>query len=154
MRLEKVLASVSFAHEDTRTPMLTALTGLAVSAAGAVLLFPVYGHVGIALAIGACGWVSALLLGIVLLRRRQLRIDADFRRRISCIVMATVLMAIAIAGMRALLTMFPDGNTSSIRSITIMTILVLGGLSVYVGVLRLFGVVRIDEIPNKDRPEQ
>ena len=30
--LEKVLGAVSFAHEDTRTPMLTALAGLAVSA--------------------------------------------------------------------------------------------------------------------------
>jgi putative peptidoglycan lipid II flippase len=151
--LEKVLASVSFAHEDTRTPMLAALAGLAVSAASAVLLFPVYGHVGIALAIGACGWVSALLLGVILLRRQQLRIDADFRRRMSCIVLATVLMAIAIAGMRALLTMFPDGNASSIRSITIMTILILGGLSIYAGVLRLFGIVRIDAISSKDPRE-
>jgi putative peptidoglycan lipid II flippase len=149
--LEKVLASVSFAHEDTRTPMLTALAGLATSATGAVLLFPVYGHVGIALAISACGWVSALLLGIALLRRRHFHVDADFRRRMGWIALATVLMAGAVAGMRAFLTTFPDGNASSVRSLTIMTILVLWGLAVYVGVLRFAGIVRIDETFSKGR---
>ncbi len=152
--LEKVLASVSFAHEDTRTPMLTALAGLAVSAIAAVLLFPTHGHVGVAWAIGACGWVSAAGLGIVLLRRRRLHIDADFRRRMSCIVLATVLMGVAVVGMQAWLTMFADGSASSVRSLTIMALLVVCGVAVYAGVLRLFGVVRIDEILSKDRPEQ
>lgn len=151
--LEKVLASVSFAHEDTRTPMLTALAGLAVSAGGAVLLFPMHGHVGIALAVGACGWVSAALLGIVLLRRGQLHVDADFRRRMLLIGLATVAMAAAVAAMQAFLTAFAGSNASSIRALTITTILVLTGLSVYIGLLRLVGVVRIDETLGKDRAE-
>jgi putative peptidoglycan lipid II flippase len=144
--LEKVLASVSFAHEDTRTPMLTALAGLAVSAAAAVLLFPRHGHVGIALAVAACGWVSAALLGLVLLRRRLLHVEAGFWQRMALIVLATVLMGVAIAGMQAWLTMFADGSTSSVRSLTIMALLVVCGVAVYAGALRLFGVVRIDEI--------
>jgi putative peptidoglycan lipid II flippase len=148
--LEKVLASVSFAHEDTRTPMLTALAGLAASAAGAILLFPRYGHVGVALAVGACGWVSAAILAAVLLGRRRLHVEAGFWRRMALIMGATVLMGVAVATMQAWLTMFADGSTSSVRALTIMTILVLCGLSVYVGVLRLTGVVRIDEIFSKD----
>lgn len=144
--LEKVLASVSFAHEDTRTPMLTALAGLATSATGAILLFPIYGHVGIALAISACGWVSAILLGIALLQRRQLRVDPAFWRHMAIIACATVLMAAATAGMRAWLSAFSDGSHSSVRSLTVMAILVLCGLSVYLGVLRLFGLVKIDEL--------
>ena len=144
--LEKVLASVSYAHEDTRTPMLTALAGLAAAAAAAILLFPSHGHVGIALAIGACGWVSAALLGLVLLRRRRLLVDADFRRRMACIVLATVLMAMAIAGLRALLGTAADAGGSSLRSLVTMTILVASGLGVYLVVLRLFGVVRISEV--------
>jgi putative peptidoglycan lipid II flippase len=151
--LEKVLASVSFAHEDTRTPMLTALAGLAVAAATAVLLFPIHGHVGVALGISACGWVSALLLGAVLLHRRRLNVDADFWRRMAGIVLATVLMGIALAGLRAWLSIFPSDNASSIQSLTIMTILVLGGLSVYVGVLRLLGVAAITEtFKDRKRP--
>src|SRR5206468_358792 len=46
--LEKVLGAVSFAHEDTSTPMLAALAGLCTALAGALLLFPAYGHVGVA----------------------------------------------------------------------------------------------------------
>jgi putative peptidoglycan lipid II flippase len=148
--LEKVLASVSFAHEDTRTPMLTALIGLAAAATAAVLLFPIHGHVGVALGISACGWVSALLLGIALLRRHRLHVDGDVWRRMGCIVLATVAMAIVVAGLRAWLAPLPDDNASSIRSLTIMTILVGGGLAVYVGALQLFGVIRVTEITGRD----
>jgi hypothetical protein len=62
-------------------------------------------------------------------------------------------MAAAVATMQAFITMFADGNASSIRALTVMTILILTGLSVYLGLLRLCGVVRIDEILSKDRPE-
>ncbi len=149
--LEKVLASVSFAHEDTRTPMLTALAGLATSAAGAAVLFPVHGHVGVALAISACGWVSAALLGIALWRRRRLHVESVFWRRMACIVLATALMGIAIAGLQALPAMIPGASASSVRSLVVMTVLVVLGLGVYVGVLRLLGVVRITEFSDNDR---
>jgi hypothetical protein len=66
------------------------------------------------------------------------------------IVLASVLMGAAVAAMQAWLTLFADGSTSSVRALTIMVILVLCGLSVYVGVLRLTGVVRIDAIFGKD----
>jgi putative peptidoglycan lipid II flippase len=143
--LEKVLASVSFAHEDTRTPMLTALAGLATSAVGAVLLFPLYGHVGIAAAISACGFVSAVLLGLILLRRRQLHVDSDFRRRMAIIIAATVLMAAGLVGPRAWLAL-PEGGHSTIRAFGVMLVLVLCGLGVYAAVLRMFGLIRISEI--------
>src|SRR5262249_57675608 len=41
--LEKVFGAVSFAHEDTRTPMLAALTGLAAAVALSLALFPIFG---------------------------------------------------------------------------------------------------------------
>jgi putative peptidoglycan lipid II flippase len=143
--LEKVFASVSFAHEDTRTPMLTALAGLATSAVSAVLLFPLYGHIGIAAAISACGWVSAALLGIVLLRHRQLHVDGDFWRHMTIIVLATALMAAALVGVRAWLTL-PEGGHSTIRALAVMTVLVLCGLGIYAAVLRMFGLIRISEV--------
>jgi putative peptidoglycan lipid II flippase len=148
--LEKVLASVSFAHEDTRTPMLTALIGLATSAAGAVLLFPRHGPVGVALAVAACGWVSAALLAAVMLRRRRVHVEPGFWRRMALIVLATVLMGVVVARAQAWLAMFADGTASPIRSLTILALLVAGGVAVYAGVLRLTGVVRIDEIVGKD----
>src|SRR5204863_172388 len=59
--LENVLGAVSFAHEDTRTPMLAALAGLGTALTGAVILFPLYGHTGVAAAIAISGWVGAIL---------------------------------------------------------------------------------------------
>ena len=62
-----------------------------------MLLFPRYGHVGMALAVAACGWVSAALLAVVLLRRRRLHVEAGFWRRMALIVLATVLMGVVVS---------------------------------------------------------
>jgi putative peptidoglycan lipid II flippase len=105
----------------------------------------------VALAISACGWVSAALLGVALWQRRQLRVDSGFWRRMACIVLATALMGIAIAGLQMLPAMLPDAGASSIRALVVMTVLVLLGLGVYVGVLRLLGVVRITEFFDSHR---
>ena len=62
-------------------------------------------------------------------------------RRMACIVLATVLMGVAIVGMQALADdVCRTAARSSIRSLTIMAILVVCGVAVYAGVLRLFGV--------------
>src|SRR5262249_22127941 len=53
--LEKVFGAVSFVREDTRTPMLAALCGLAAAIIGGVLLFPHYGHTGAAAAFASSG---------------------------------------------------------------------------------------------------
>ena len=80
--LEKVLGAVSFAHEDTHTPLLTALAGLATAAVGArCCCFQRSAIAGIAAAVASAGWVSALILGLVLIRRRWLQPDHDLRRR-------------------------------------------------------------------------
>src|SRR5215472_4448914 len=86
--LEKVLGAVSFAHEDTRTPMITALCGLAAAVVGALILYPGHGHVGVAAAIAISGWVGASALAIVLWRRGWLVIDRAARRRLPRIVLA------------------------------------------------------------------
>ena len=74
--LEKVFGAVSFAHEDTHTPMLAALAGLAAAVAGGIALFPAFGYIGVAAAIALSGWVGAGLLGVLLYRRGWLRLDA------------------------------------------------------------------------------
>src|SRR5215471_12388586 len=90
--LEKVLGAVSFAHEDTRTPMLAAFVGLATAIVVGVLLFPRFGHVGVAGAIGASGWVGAGLLTIILRQRGWVSLDSIAGRRLPRIALATVIM--------------------------------------------------------------
>src|SRR5262245_6591331 len=140
--IEKVLGAVSFAHEDTRTPMLAALTGLATAVVGALLLFPAYGHVGVAAAIALAGWVGASLLGLVLARRRWLAGDRDLVRRLAGIVMAAPVMGAAVLAVKALL----PGAVSTIGRIAALAALVATGLAAYGLSLQLFGVARLSAL--------
>jgi putative peptidoglycan lipid II flippase len=151
--IEKVFASVCFAREDTRTPMLTALAGLATTAVGAVLAFHALDHVGVALAVAGCGWVSAALLGVILARRKWLHTEAEFWRRLAGIIAATVVMGAAVVGMRAFLTHYAGPSETWLRAFTILTILIVSGVAAYVAVLRLLGIMRIEEFAGKDRSE-
>ena len=144
--LEKVLGAVSFAHEDTRTPMITALCGLTAATVGALLLFPGHGHVGIAAAIAISGWVGATTLAIVLWRRGWLKIDREARRRLPRIVLATAIMAAAIfAGDRLMAFLFDVRDTALARVITLV-VLVAVGLAVYLAAIQLLGIARLGEL--------
>jgi putative peptidoglycan lipid II flippase len=138
--LEKVMGAVSFAHEDTHTPMYTALCGLATALAGALILFPYYGHVGIAAAIALSGWVGATVLAVILRRRGWLRIEAAAWRRVPRIILATLVMGTVIAGGDALLASLIDVAGSSFARIATLGLLVVAGLGVYVMSLQVLGV--------------
>lgn len=141
--LEKVFGAVSFAHEDTHTPMLTALAGFAAAVIGGVLLFPRLGYVGVAAAIAASGWVGAGLLGTLLFRRRWLRIDADAWRRLPRICLATMAMAAAVGFANHVIG---AGVASSAARLAILAALVTLGIAVYFTVLQMLGVVTLKEL--------
>jgi putative peptidoglycan lipid II flippase len=140
--LEKVFGAVSFAHEDTHTPMLSALCGLATAIAGGVLLFPRFGHVGVAAAIAVSAWVGAALLGCMLYRRRWLRLDHDGVWRLPRIVLATVVMAIAVS-YAAYAVPVP---ASSLGRLVVLALLVTLGIVIYIGLLQLLGVTRVKDL--------
>lgn len=144
--LEKVFGAIAFAHEDTRTPMLTALAGLAAAIAGSMALFPHFGHVGVAAAIGLSGWVGAGLLGMVLARRRWLGLDSDARRRLPRIALASLATAIIIAVLHDLLARIPGLTAGGAGRIALMLALVAAGLAVYLVCLQIAGVVRFRDL--------
>jgi putative peptidoglycan lipid II flippase len=143
--LEKVFGAVSFAHEDTRTPMLAALTGLATAVAGALVLFPRYGHVGVAAAIAISGWVGAALLGAILARRGWLRCDRAAARRLPRIVAATLIMGTVIFAAHDLVASLP-GASGSLARLGLLIVLVALGLAVYLASLELLGVARLRDL--------
>ena len=143
--LEKVLGAVSFAHEDTRTPMLAALAGLATAVAGALVLFPHYGHVGVAAAIAISGWVGAALLGAILARRGWLRCDRAAARRLPRIVAATLIMGMVIFAAHDLSASLP-GASGSLARLALLVVLVALGLAVYLASLELLGVARLRDL--------
>jgi putative peptidoglycan lipid II flippase len=144
--LEKVLGAVSCAHEDTRTPMLAALAGLATAVAGSLALFPGYGHVGVAAAIGMSGWVGATLLGVILRQRGWLALDREAARRLPRIVAATLVMGLTVFAVHALLASAFDAGGSHLLRLIVLALLVAIGLAVYLASIELFGVARLRDL--------
>jgi putative peptidoglycan lipid II flippase len=141
--LEKVMGAVSFAHEDTHTPMYTALCGLAAAVAGSLILFPRYGHVGIAAAIAMSGWIGATMLAAILWRRGWVRVEVEAWRRMPRILLATIIMGAFVAGADAFLTSWLDIPGSSVARIAALGLMVAAGLGVYLGCLQAFGVASV-----------
>ncbi len=90
--LIKVFSPGFFAREDTRTPMWFAGISMIVNVAGSLALFPVIGHVGIALATSVAGWVNAILLGGMLWRQGYFVADRALLVRLPLLCVASVLM--------------------------------------------------------------
>ncbi len=88
----KVLSPGFFAREDTRTPMWYAAWSVAANIVLSLALFPVFGHVGIAVATAAAGWLNAILLWWTLVRRDQFHADAALARRLPLLALAAVIM--------------------------------------------------------------
>ena len=145
--LEKVFGAVSFAHEDTHTPMAAALIGLAAAVAGGIVLFPAFGYIGVAAAIALSGWVGAGLLGFVLHRRGWLRLDNDAKRRLPRIALATALMGVAVAAaLHAAERLLPDLAASAVGRLELLFVLVAVGMLIYGAAIDLIGVIKLREL--------
>jgi putative peptidoglycan lipid II flippase len=144
--VEKVMGAVSFAHEDTRTPMIAALCGLAAAVAGAVALFPHYGHVGIAAAIAASGWIGATLLTAIMWRRGWLRIEPAAWRRLPRILLAAALMGAFIAGADSALRARSDITGTAAARAVALSLLVTTGFGLYVACLQALGVASVQRL--------
>jgi putative peptidoglycan lipid II flippase len=144
--LEKVLGSIAFAHTDTRTPMLAALAGLAVAITACVLLFPEFGHVGVAVAIAGSGWVGAVVLGAMLIQRQWLNVDQRIIWRVLRIALAAAAMGVATFVFRLLLTAMIGGTTSAAARVAVLVLLVMAGLGSYLICLQSFGVLRVRDL--------
>ncbi len=141
--LEKVLGAISFGHQDTRSPMWAALSGLVSTIVLAFALFPHYAQVGIAAAIALSGWVGASLLGVTLWRRGWIALDPAAGRRLVAILIAAAIMgAVLIAASELLSFGFHPGAGALARLISLAA-LVLFGLLVYLTALQALGIVRL-----------
>jgi putative peptidoglycan lipid II flippase len=145
--LEKVFDAVSFAHEDTRTPMTTALTGLAAAVVGGIALYPAFGYVGVVAAIALSGWIGAGLLGFILHRRGWLRLDSDAKRRLPRIAFATALMGVAVAAvLEAAKWLLPELAASALGRLELLLVLVAVGMVVYGAAIDLFRVIKLRDL--------
>jgi putative peptidoglycan lipid II flippase len=94
--LIKVFSPGFFAREDTRTPMIFAGMSVAINISGSLALYFLMGHTGIAIATSFAGWINAGLLGLVLYRRGQFRVDYGLQSRLPRIILSSVIMGVAL----------------------------------------------------------
>ncbi len=90
--LIKVFSPGFFAREDMKTPMWFSMIAVAVNIAGSLALFPLYGHVGLALATSIAAWINVALLAATLWRRDAFRPSPATLRRCAMIVLAGLVM--------------------------------------------------------------
>jgi putative peptidoglycan lipid II flippase len=109
-----------------------------------MLLFPRFGHVGVAAAIAISGWVGALVLNFILGRRGWLGLDADARRRLPRIALATIVMAGVVASVTHALGLAEP--VSSFGRLVVLAALVMVGIGVYLATLQLLGVTKLKEL--------
>src|SRR5262249_11324704 len=113
---------------------------LAAAIAGAIALFPRFGHVGVAAAIALSGWVGAVILYVVLARRRWLAVERGLGGQLGRIVLASLAMALVLIGLQWGLAPVP---ASSALRVFKLAVLVASGLATYALALQLFGVTRL-----------
>ena len=144
--LEKVFAAVSYAHEDTHTPMLAALCGLAAAVAGGILAFPQFGYVGVAASVAVSAWLGAGVLGVTLYRRGWLRLDGVAARRLPRIVLATAVMgALVYYGLHLGQSLLPAVQSLSGR-LSLLFVLIFAGVAVYLAALHILGVAKLKDL--------
>ena len=95
--LVKVLAPGFFARGDTAMPVKIGVTAVALNLAMNVAFMVPLQHIGPALATSLAAIFNVGGLGVVLARRGLLRLDAQLRRRVVRMLLATGAMGVALA---------------------------------------------------------
>ncbi len=144
--LVKALTPGFFAREDTKTPLYVAVTAIVVNVAlNAALLFGTSLHqVGIALASSASGWLNALMLGAVLVKRGHLVPDQRLLSRGARILAATAGMGVALWFLLAVLR--PSLASANLLGMAALAILCVAGAASYAVVGAVMGVVKLSEL--------
>lgn len=149
--LTKIFQPGFFAREDTRTPMIFAMTAVAVNIAASLILSRSIGYLGIAVATSIAAWVNAILLITTSTRRGHYSADARFKMRFPR-MMASLFVMAAVLGV---LTYLLDGNyaenAGTAKAIWGLVLLVLAGAGSYFIAAHVTGAFRFTELKSAVR---
>jgi len=138
--LNKIFTPSFYARENMRAPMWFAGANAAVNIVGSLILFPLIGVLGVAIATSLAGWVNVLLLATALYWRDEFRPAAETMRRIVLIMVGSALMG---AGLYVAMTLFEpqlmDGPLLS--RLLLMGSLIAFGAAIYFGFVLATGAM-------------
>ena len=136
--LVRVLAPAFFARHDTATPVKVAVAAMAVNLTLTLLLMQFLAHVGIALATSCAGWLNALALLGLLIRRGHFRLDARARRNLPRVALAALGMGIVLMLLRTALA--PALSGAALMRVAALTGLCGAGLAAFAVLALALGV--------------
>ncbi len=140
--LLKVLASVFFAQENTRTPMLATLAGLAAALLGSLALIRPFGAPGIAVAVAMSGYGAAGLLWLLAVRRRLLSPQGLRWLRLAQIGICAMIMGAAVYAMASLSGLTTGADLGRLAQTALLAATIAAGLALYLGALWVCGLGR------------
>ena len=133
-----------YARQDTVTPFKIGVFAVILNIVLAVTLMQFILHVGIALATSAAYWFNAIMLGYVLHRRGQLRLDERLLKRVPLIVFCAAIMAVAVWWLSLILAEPLDGPLW--QKISILAAIIAAGAAVYGGLALLTGTMKPSDL--------
>ncbi len=137
----KVLSPGFYAREDTKTPVKIGIFCVVLNLIGNLILMQFLQHVGLALSTTISGWVNALSMAFILLRRGHFVPDALLRKQLLKICAATTLMCAMLAAGNQIL---PWNDTH--ERITSLALLIAAGGGTYLISIWLMGVITLEEV--------
>jgi putative peptidoglycan lipid II flippase len=140
--LVKALSAVFFAREDTRTPMLVAVFGLAAALAGSLAFLLAGWPTGIALSVAASGWIGAALLWWLAVRRGLMGAQVVLWRRLLLIGVAAVAMGAVVQASANALGLAMPGPVARLTHVAALGTVIALGLGFYLCCLWLLRIVR------------
>lgn len=142
--LVKVLTPGFFARKDTKTPVYTAAVSLAINIALNLVLIPIMGVAGLALAGALAAWANCAMLYAILHRRGHFTVEPDLLARIGRILLSAAAMGAAIWYLAPLGgAYYGAGVLARIASILV---LVGAGAVVYFGLAWVTGAIDRNKI--------
>ena len=144
--INKVFSPGFFAREDTKRPMMFAITSVVVNVTSSLILSRFIGHIGIALSTALAAWVNATLLGMTLASHGHFTADQRLRNRLPRIIAASLAMgAILLGGFYLSAPVFTDSHPLWFRALVLIGLVALGGIGYFL-LAHLFGAMKLGEI--------
>ncbi|MFS0736475.1 murein biosynthesis integral membrane protein MurJ [Sphingomonas sp. 1P06PA] len=137
--LVKVITPGFYAREDTATPVKTAVVVLVANVILNFALIPPLGIYGLAIAIAACSWLNAIMLYVILARRRHFRIEGWLWSRIARQFAAGGVMVALLYALKLVLADWFAGSVIE-RMAGVAALVGVGGVA-YFGVAWIVGAL-------------
>jgi putative peptidoglycan lipid II flippase len=149
--LIKVMAPGFFARHDTRTPVLIGAVTVAINIALTIGLGLGTGlaHVGVAMATSIAGWVNAVGLCWLLIRRGHFALDPGARRRLPRLFAAAIGTGAILVALESVLSAALAGALRT--QILALAVLVGGGILVFFVLALAFSGIDRDDLMRRLR---